>query len=303
MILLLFSVTLQAQDYTRVDAIIKLYPETVNTPQELSKFISRDFQTDDEKVRAIYSWLIHNISYDPKAYKIFNYQFKNYAERNKKEAKTRKKIIEYTLQSGKAVCEGYAMTFEKLLQLQGIENYLVRGDTKTHFKDIGRKFNLNHLWNVITIKGKKYLFDATWGAGKYNKKFIKEPSYYYYKTPPELLIKTHYPAQFEDAFIEEKITKTDFFNRPVYIDPTLNLKEYSTATNGIIKTTQKSGKLDFGIGIQPEKVAYAYDGKLVEVEAIETYGNGAYFNIPIQLGAKTLLIYINEKPVLGYIVK
>ena len=132
------------QDYSRADATIQLYPETFDDVAKFSLFLSRDFTEDDEKVRAIYSWLIKNIAYDPKAYKLFNYQFKDYRERNQKEERSREKIIDYTLKSGKAVCEGYAMAFEKLLTLQGIDNFLVQGDTKTHFKDIDRNFDLNH---------------------------------------------------------------------------------------------------------------------------------------------------------------
>ena len=187
-ILLLLSSNISlsiAQSNDVIDATIELYPTSVNTPEELSKFITRDFKTDEAKIRAIYTWLIQNVAYNPAEYKLFNYSFKNYRERNVKEEKTRRQIINHTLQTGSAVCEGYAMVFEKLCQLQGIDNYLVRGDTKTNFNDIGRTFANNHMWNVAIIEGKPYLFDPTWGAGKYNTKFIKEPSYYYYKIKPE----------------------------------------------------------------------------------------------------------------------
>jgi transglutaminase/protease-like cytokinesis protein 3 len=178
------AATVCAQDFDRTDATIQLYPETFDEVAQFDRFLSRDFNTDEEKVRAIYSWLINNISYDPDAYKLFNYNFKDYRERNQKEERSRKKIIEHTLRTGKAVCEGYAMTFEKLLTLQGIDNYLIQGDTKTHFKDIDRKFDLSHMWNAIKIDDSWYLFDTTWGAGKYTSKFVKEPSYYYYQIAP-----------------------------------------------------------------------------------------------------------------------
>lgn len=130
--------SLLAQDFDRVDAIIQLYPKQVESPEDLAKFIHRDFTSEAEKVRAIYGWLIHNVAYDPNEYKKFDYRFTNFRERNQKEERTRNKIIERTLQTGKAVCEGYAFVFEKLCELEGIENYIVRGDTKTQTKDIGR---------------------------------------------------------------------------------------------------------------------------------------------------------------------
>ena len=213
----LFSETTFAQDYERVDASILLYPEKFESVEKLSRFITRDFATEEDKVRAIYSWIILNIAYDPDEYKKFDYKFKNYRERNSKEEKTRAAIISRTLKKGIAVCEGYAMLFEKLCELQGVSNYLVRGDVKSNFDDIGRPFKQSHMWNAAVIDGQTYLFDPTWGAGKYHDKFIKEPSYFYYKTDPELFFKTHYPSMFEDAFIDRIVSREVFSNMPLII--------------------------------------------------------------------------------------
>lgn len=290
------------QDYTKVDATIQLYPTTVQTAEELSYFISRDFKTDDEKVRAIYGWLIHNVAYDPAEYKSFNYSFATYREGNKKEAKARANIINKTLQTGKAVCEGYAMVFEKLCQIQGITSYLVRGDTKTHFKDIGRPFGNNHMWNVAQIEGNYFLFDPTWGAGKYTTRFVKDPSYYFFKTAPKEFIKTHYPALFEDAFVDDIISKETFASQPIYIDPTLSLGAYKTSSYGIIDSTQEA-MLSFGFQSNSQDIVYAFDENKTPV-AIERNEKGeVHFSIPIILGAKTLLIYVDDKPVLGYVVE
>ncbi len=299
----LFSNNVFAQDYTRVDATIQLYPERFDEVSRFNSFLSRDFNTDEEKVRAIYSWLIKNISYDPEAYKLFNYNFKNYRERNQKEERSRKKIIDYTLKTGKAVCEGYAMTFEKLLTLQGIDNYLIQGDTKTHFKDIDRDFNLNHMWNAIKIDGSWFLFDATWGAGKYTNRFIKEPSYFYYKTPPEALVKTHYPEDITDAYADNSLSFATFSKQPIYIDPSLELTDYPTSTIGVINKEQNSKVLEFGFKAKPSQISYKYDGDTFPVKAITETEHGVDFTIPLQRNAKTLLIYLDDKPVLAYIIK
>lgn len=297
-----FAGLLIAQDYDQVDATIELYPKTVKTAEELSYFISRDFSTEDTKVRAIYGWLIQNVSYDPAEYKSFDYSFATYREGNKKEAKSRANIINKTLQTGKAVCEGYAMTFEKLCQLQGINNYLVRGDTKTHFKDIGRPFGNNHIWNVVQIEGDYFLFDPTWGAGKYTDRFIKEPSYYYYKTKPTQFIKTHYPTLFEDAFLTEIISKETFSKQPIYIDPSLPLADYKTSTLGRINSMQDESDLQFGFQTSSRNIAYAYDGKKTAITLFDIREQEVHLSIPLQLGAKTLLIYIDDTPVLGYVI-
>ncbi len=296
--------TLRAQDYEQIDATIELYPNRFNSAQELSDFITRDFHSEEEKVRAIYTWIIQNVAYEPDEYKKFNFNFKNYRERNQKEEKTRKKVILRTLQEGIAVCEGYAMLFERLCELQGINNYLVRGDIKTHFDDIGRPFRKSHMWNVAYIDGKPYLFDPTWGAGKYREKFIKEPSYFYYKTPPELFANTHYPNQQEDTFLEASFTKEAFAAMPFIIAHDVTLEQLQRQKEGVISSQRDDGMIPFQVnksGI--EKVSYSYSmGK--EKKAIDFSTEGSVeFSIPIELGSENLLIFFNDKPALGYKVK
>lgn len=300
--LILTPLIAESQEIDRVEATIKLYPETFASAEKFSQFLSRDFSTDEEKVRAIYTWLIQNVEYDPKAYKLFNYSFKNYKERNSKEEKNRYKIIAHTLKNGKAVCEGYAMTFEKLLQLQGIDNYLIRGDTKTNFKDIGRKFNNNHMWNAVKIDGNYYLFDATWGAGKYTNKFIKEPTYTYYRINPNLLLNTHLPQQLEDTFTENSISKETFFERPLIIFKSLTIDNILTPKNGIISELD-DGNINFKIETNEVDIDYSFGNDMKQVLNFETISGTTSFSIPIELGAKQLLIYFNGKPALGYRIK
>jgi transglutaminase/protease-like cytokinesis protein 3 len=295
------SISAFAQDYERVDAIISMYPNTFDNPEKLSKFIARDFTSEDDRVRAIYTWIIQNIAYNPDEYKQFDYTFTNYRERNEKDEKLRAKIIQRTLQKGVAVCEGYAMLFEKLCEQQGIKNYLVRGDIKSNFPDIGRPFKRIHMWNVATIGGKPYLFDATWGAGKYNGKFIKEPSYFYYKTPPELFIKTHYPDMFEDAFSDVKISREQFSELPLIIEKHLLPNDIEFPTKGLLYEDAYFDEILFSIkNINPEKISYSYGSETISIDEIEREETRIKFNVPLTIGAKTLLVYFDGKPALGY---
>ncbi len=301
----LFCVTiLFSQDYEQIDATVLFYPNRCKTPQELSKFITRDFKTDEEKVRAIYSWIIQNIAYNPDEYKRFDYQFKNFRERNKKEEKMRKKIINHTLKTGQAVCEGYSFLFEKLCELQGIQNYVVRGDTKAGFSDIGRTFKTNHTWNVAYINGKPYLFDPTWGAGRYTNKFVKDTSYFYYKTPPEQLIKSHYPVQFEDAFLKQMIRKEEFFKMPLLIDKKTRISDLVTPKNGILDKDQPLNRIFFKIkNRKPLSVSYQYNKNPLAQVTYEYTDNTLTFSIPFELEGEQLLIYFDGKPALGYKIK
>ena len=296
-----FCLPVKAQNYEQVAATIQLYPKSFDNPEQLSKFISRDFISEEDKVRAIYTWIVNNVAYEPSEYKKFNYNFKNFRERNEKEEATRNKIIERTLQKGIAVCEGYAMLFERLCELQGIENYLVRGDTKASFKDIGRPFKKNHMWNIATIDGKQYIFDPTWGAGKYNGKFIKDPTYFYYKTPPKLFFKTHYPAMYEDALIDAVISKEVFANMPIIIPETLRREDVEKPLTGIISSEDDDGFIDFQIrNSNPSNISYSFGKEPIAISEIKKEANLITFKIPLQLGASTLLIYFDDQPALAY---
>jgi len=294
-LIFLFGTSLFSQDYERIDATILLYPTHCETPEELSKFITRDFFTEEEKVRAIYSWMIQNIAYEPKEYKKFDYRFSNIRERNEKEEVTRQKIINRTLQKGTAVCEGYAFLFEKLCELQGITNYLVRGDTKTTIEGIGEEYTTSHVWNVALINGKPYLFDPTWGAGKYQQKFIKGPNYFYYKTAPEL---------FEDAFFSEKFTKKEFSDLPLIIDSKMLISDIITPKKGVIFTEVYFDEIQFEIkNANPNLVSYSYNNQKNEILKLTQNNSVLKFSVPLELEAKKILIYFDDLPVLGYLIK
>lgn len=290
-----------AQDYERVDATISLYPEKFDSPEQLSKFITRDFISEEDKVRGIYSWIIQNVSYDPEEYKRFNYNFKDYRERNDKEEKTREKIIERTIKKGVAVCEGYAMLFEKLCELQGISNYLVRGDIKTNFNDIGRPFKNSHMWNVAVINGNPFLFDPTWGAGKFIGKFIKEPSYFFYKTDPKLFFKTHYPSMFEDALLDNIITREVFAAMPLIISEKLQIDDIETPLSGILASDFYFDEIVFVVvNSETADVGYSYGDEILAANMVEITGGKLRFTVPFKKGEETLLIYFNEQPAIGY---
>lgn len=98
--------------------------------------------TEQEKVKAIHDWLIHNISYD--------------------DALENKRAYE-GMKDGKMVCIGYAQCFYYMVQKAGIEVELVSGVGL----DEDGTFNMNenrHAWNRVRFTGEmewKYV-DVTW---------------------------------------------------------------------------------------------------------------------------------------------
>ena len=160
------------------------------------------------------------------------------------------------------------------------------------------------MWNVAVIDGKPYLFDPTWGAGRYVGKFIKDPSYFYYKTDPEQFFKTHYPDMFEDAFVDEPVDRQEFANRPLIISKELLFANIESPKSGIVDTRNYFDKILFSInGVTLETIGYSYGMEEIPIEKVVTEDNTLKFGVPIELGQRQLLIYFDGKPALGYTLK
>lgn len=70
----------------------------------------------------------------------------------------------------------------------------------------------NHAWNAIKIDSVWRLVDACWGAGGYRgNRFIKSKNLFYFFTPPEELILTHYPDFEEYQFLKNPVSREQFF--------------------------------------------------------------------------------------------
>jgi hypothetical protein len=196
------------------------------------------------------------------------------------------------------------MLFEKLCELQGISNYLVKGDIKTNFNDIGRPFKKSHMWNVAVIDGAPFLFDPTWGAGKYKNKFVKEPSYFFYKTDPNLFFKSHYPSMLEDALIDMVITREVFAAMPLIISEDLRMGDIESPLTGIIIADRYFEEIAFIISNNDVSgVSYSYGDEIISIDKIEFIDGRLHFSIPLASRKETLLIYFDEQPALGYIIK
>jgi len=74
----------------------------------------------------------------------------------------------------------------------------------------------DHEYNVIKLDNKWYPIDSTWGAGHIEgKKFIKSYNEFYFLADPELLIKTHFPADEKWLLTKKKYTLEEFFKWPI----------------------------------------------------------------------------------------
>ena len=90
------------------------------------------------------------------------------------------------LVSGEAVCEGYARTAQLLMNLSGIKNYLVTGES-----DITGSGRAGHMWNVVTINDENYYLDVTWDDIDEQTEEIKG-CYLFFNVPEEIIGRDHF---------------------------------------------------------------------------------------------------------------
>ena len=93
--------------------------------------ISKSF-TDEEKVKEIYNWIIHNFEYDYECKLIVQYF-----------------NVRKTLITRKGICYDFSHLFAALCRSQNIPCYVVGGDKRNNL-------NYHHTWNRV------YFYDSWW---------------------------------------------------------------------------------------------------------------------------------------------
>ena len=107
---------LKCRDFSAVDAHAANFPrENVPSLDWLATQLTAPFSSQTDKARAVFTWLHHNIDYDVVAF------FGNRVQSSTPVS---------TLNSGLAVCEGYAGLFTALATKAGMESIVVGGHGK-----------------------------------------------------------------------------------------------------------------------------------------------------------------------------
>ena len=57
MLLLFVTAGVSAQDYTKVDNIVKGYPKSYKTTSQLAQRIASDFHNSEQRARALFTWI------------------------------------------------------------------------------------------------------------------------------------------------------------------------------------------------------------------------------------------------------
>jgi hypothetical protein len=210
-----------AQNYNKVDQIVLKYPKRFDTTEELADRIQKDFSSDRDKARAIFSWMAFNINYDLNAFlnpqRSQGFSYRTEEEKQQKIKQLNDNMLQKAFKTQKAVCEGFTVLYSHLASLTGLKSQIIKGDSKTRLVDIGRKTpHSDHAWNMVLIDGKWRLVDVTWGQGYYDSskgRMTKEFAPIYFDTPPEYFFTKHFPDSGE--YLGDKLDREDFLNGPL----------------------------------------------------------------------------------------
>jgi hypothetical protein len=209
-LVILFLLVIQsfaAGPYDHVDKqVLAMTDLNENEIFQLTHQLTNPFSKQEEKVRAVFRWITANIEYDTGILKN-----KNRRARTFQEVLARKKDI----------CSGYAMLFKAMMNNTGIECEIINGHSKGYQYELVDLFNEKnaHAWNAVKLNDEWYLIDATWGSGYIeDNRFIRSFNDYYFFTPAEELIQTHYPDERRWQLLDKKISKEEFADF-VYLKP------------------------------------------------------------------------------------
>lgn len=299
-LLALGSVFAHAQDFAKVDATIKNYPATFASTEKFAAKVKTDFTREDEKARAIFTWIALNIQYDKspaaKGRNAIKFSYSTPAERTAALAKIENDLANTTLKLKKGVCHGYAMLYAVVAKKAGLESEVVYGNAKSVPADIGKAPKSNHAWNSVKVKGQWKLLDVTWGSGGISgNSQIFDDKYFF--TSPDLFFLNHFPD--DKKWLMTAKTATDFAALPLYYNLTY---EMVTPVGGTIKKPAKGIPVKIKGLKATDEVVYQFTSAAYSKKATPKFTNGlAEFTVPVDASAKgNLTIFVNKVAVAAY---
>ena len=243
------------------------YYTTREQEEELTEKLDRVMQsfgfgsstTDLEKIRKIYDYVCHNVTYD-------------YANLNDDSY-----MLKYTayaaLMNGTAVCQGYSSLLYRMLRTAGISARVITGTGNGG----------PHAWNIVKVGDKYYNCDSTWDSERSTYEYFLKGSGNFgdHQTGEQYLTKTFmaaYPVSFADygEQEEETIVSGDFIFTVWY--GTVGLSGYTGSGSDVTVPSTVKGYPVTSIW------SYAFDGAdtiktLTVSEGIKDLGAYSIYNM------------------------
>lgn len=141
-----FTLSQKEKDYRYVP-----FFKSISIPS-LSNQLTKGYDTDEQKVKAIYSWLTNNIKYDVDQWLGFNTQHSS---------------ARHILLTRKGSAPDFSFLFNELCRYASIPSVIISGYLKNEYTDYGHKYlSDDHSWNTVLINNEWRLFDSCLDAGK-----------------------------------------------------------------------------------------------------------------------------------------
>ncbi|MEN8788703.1 MAG: hypothetical protein ABF293_01390 [Flavobacteriaceae bacterium] len=245
--LLLFAVvTVYGNNYEDVDRRVKAYPH-FESVEHLGIRIMNDFTAEEDRVRAAFIWIIHNMDYGRSFDVIFqaDKHFPYYSEIGRKYQLRQLELekIDHSFLYRLGVCLDYSLILKELCNQFKIPSEIILGLTKTDIRDHNGEYHLkNHSWNVVQIEGEWKLVDATWAVGRSGRSFSSLIGYYqdqFFFPEPEDFIKSHLPVNPAWQLLEKPVGAVSFKKQPSFFPEYFYRDvELSPKTSGVISLAE-----------------------------------------------------------------
>jgi len=220
--LILFAHSIFAQQkqvsFAAIDERVKsIEPGTL---AELACALTKDYQTDREKLRSIFSWITEHIAYRvrkaPGKITVNNFTGRKVMLDSARWQSANDMVADQVLQSRSAVCDGYARLFKTLCDYAGLRSAIITGFAKGGLSR-QLKFHCNHTWNAIYLDSAWRLLDVTWASGYISyggDEFIKRFDETYFLPAPEDFIQDHFPDDLRWTLMDKPLIPREFNNAP-----------------------------------------------------------------------------------------
>jgi transglutaminase/protease-like cytokinesis protein 3 len=295
------------QKFAAIDAFAGTIPIQQDCRKITEKLIA-PYTEDEQKVRAIFSWIVQHIEYDPEPLQEFRetgkrektvFSYSNEAELRQQRDAIMDASVEKTLRTKKGVCMDYANLFIRMCQAADIEAVYINGFGRFDPGTIGKTHSTsNHAWNAVKIGNEWKLVDVTWSTGM---GFTQESRHGFFLTDPQFFIMTHHPTDVQWQLLDSTVSIEEFALLPflhnhfveyeiVDLNPRtayLPVKENSTIS---ISFRQPPKRLVLMDGERPSDITPVRDGNTFTFDFKPKYAVPRPVHIAIVEGDKILPI-------------
>lgn len=225
-ILCLVPLNAQVNSEFRAADVIALHaPDSCESSvAALGRYFSSAFKKQSFRARAIYAWTSMKISYD----------FTNQGKVNA--ATPFDELVNTTMQSRSAVCQGYASVFKALCDICGIRAFVVNGYTRQN----GHINDISHAWVVALIDTSYFGFDPTWGGGGLNNgNYVKQFNEQFFMIKPGDMIVDHMPFDPMWECLNYPVNSTYFNNGIISAAPSTAFFSYADSISAYESLSMK----------------------------------------------------------------